>query len=336
MLKRSFLFVPFCLLISFLFFFSTAHADGSDVAVAPVYPSNQISPNGIFDLKVSPGQIQTIHLKVVNLSKFTNSITVEPTTAYTSDSGLLAIDKVHAPESKRLQISFRKIVNKSDLKQHITLSPNKVKIISITFRVPNKPFTGVTVGGLLVKSNNSENQGTGKGINLRNKFAYTMSVVLKEQKKVAQPRLTIGSVKPGKMDSNIIVNSVFNNVEPAVISDMKMTATITKISNGKQMGKTSANGLSVAPSSSYKYMNNWDSNNIFPGKYHYKAVFVTADGHHWTLEKDFNVNVLDSLALNNRNNPWIWYLIILLIILILILILWYLIRKKLREKREEN
>ena len=37
------------------------------------------------------------------------------------------------------------------------------------------------VGGLLVKSATEENPLTHKGVSVKNKFAYTMSVVLKEE-----------------------------------------------------------------------------------------------------------------------------------------------------------
>lgn len=329
------LFMVLAMLLVFPFSAVTAHATGtSEIAIAPVYPENQIAQNGIFNLKVTPGQKETIKLKIANLSKEDQKVTIQPTTSYTADSGVLSIDRVKAPKTTTAPVKFRNIVRKADHKKTVTIPANEIVEVPFTFTTPKKPFEGVVVGGLLVKSATEENPLTHKGVSVKNKFAYTMSVVLKEEDKTSEPDLKLGEIKAGRVGTDIKVKSVYKNIKPAIISDMTVNATITTKDDGKVMGKTTETGLSMAPNSSFKFTNNWDKKTIKPGDYHYKAEVQTADGHHWTLEKDFTVDIADAVVINDHYNPWIKWIILAVILIILILAIWYYIHRK--KKAEQN
>lgn len=338
MLKKStMLSLAFLLTIlgfSFLFSTSSQAAGTSDIAISPVYPSNQISKNGIFDLKVEPGQTQTVSMKIANLSKEAKTLKITATTAYTSDGGVLAIDRDTIPKSETLKYKFQDLVAKDDRTKTVEIPANQILEVPFKLNIPQNKFDGLIVGGLLVQTDNTANPINNKGVSVKNKFAYAMSVVLKEQDQTAEPSLKLGTIKAGKVGSSIKVKTEFKNTAPAIVSDMSVDSVITKKDSNTIMGKTTQNGMSMAPNSQFSFANNWNKKNILPGNYHYKATVQTADGHHWLLEKDFKISIADAVLLNDHYNPWIKYIVLAIILIILALIVWYIVKKRKQNKKE--
>ncbi|WP_134644667.1 WxL protein peptidoglycan domain-containing protein [Weissella cibaria] len=88
-----------------------------NIGISQVYPDNQITTNGIFDLKVKTGQVETLKLKIANLSHETPKLIVQPTTAYTNNAGTMALDHVTVSKNKSRRVDSRMLVTKHDRKQ---------------------------------------------------------------------------------------------------------------------------------------------------------------------------------------------------------------------------
>lgn len=115
----------------------------SNIGISPVYPDNQITANGIFDLKVQPGQAETLKLKIANLSHETQKLIVQPTTAYTNDAGTMALDHVTVPKNKSRQVDFRRLVAKHDRKQVVTVPAGELPWSRCQLRYPVRPSMGL-------------------------------------------------------------------------------------------------------------------------------------------------------------------------------------------------
>lgn len=115
----------------------------SNIGISPVYPDNQITANGIFDLKVQPGQAETLKLKIANLSHETQKLIVQTTTAYTNDAGTMALDHVTVPKNKSRQVDFRRLVAKRDRKQVVTVRLVKLPWSRCQSRCPVRPSMGL-------------------------------------------------------------------------------------------------------------------------------------------------------------------------------------------------
>lgn len=309
-------------------------AKTANIAISPVYPSNQIRQNGIFDLKVGPGQKQTIKLKVVNLSNDSQQVVIKTTNAYTSDAGVLSIDQVKVVSEQKPSVKFNHLVAEKNRKRDFVIPANKTVEVPITFTTPVKTFPGVVVGGVLVQAKKTDNPLTHKGVGLKSKFAYTMAVVLKEDDKFAKPDLLLGKVSAGRFSDAIAIKSVIKNVKPAVVSGMTINATITEKKSAKVMGKTHKTGLSMAPNSSFRFTNNWAKKSIQPGDYHYKAKISTEDGQKFLLETDFTISVADVAVINDHNNPWIKWAVALIALTIINLSVWFFSRRRRAKKTD--
>lgn len=115
----------------------------SNIGISPVYPDNQITANGIFDLKVQPGQAETLKLKIANLSHETQKLIVQTTTAYTNDAGTMALDHVTVPKNKSRQVDFRRLVAKRDRKQVVTVRLVKLPWSRCQSRCPVRSSMGL-------------------------------------------------------------------------------------------------------------------------------------------------------------------------------------------------
>lgn len=313
---------------------SLAHVSASntpDLAIAPIYSANQRAKNGIFDLTVKPNTNQTLQLKVANLSKHDQKIEIVPTTAYTSNGGTIALDRRKVPSEPSLKVKFTNLVDKKDQKKIVDVPANEVRKVSFKVHTPKEPFDGVVVGGLHVQSIDGNDVSAKKGVSLKNRFAYSMAVVLKESKKTAKGNIKLGSIKPGKVSNQIKIKSKFVNDRPAVISGLQVKTQITEKGKSKLLGQTNQEGMSMAPNSNFTFLNNWRSNQIKPGTYHLKAQFKTNDGQHWQMEKDFKVSLADATVLNDHYNPWIKSAILVMLMLLLFVIAY--VWKKEYEKR---
>ena len=308
----------------------------SNIGISPVYPDNQITANGIFDLKVQPGQAETLKLKIANLSHETQKLIVQTTTAYTNDAGTMALDHVTVPKNKSRQVDFRRLVAKRDRKQVVTVPAGEITMVEMPIKVPSKAFDGIVVGGVLVKSDDQASPFAKKGVSVKNKFAYAMGVVLKESDQTAVPKLTMGKIQPKIVGNDIKIKTVYKNNKPAIISDMTLHAKITNRQTGQVMGKTADTGMSVAPNSTFNYANNWHGHKIKPGSYHYHATITAANGQHWQLDKNFKVGVAGSFVMNQHCNPWLSYVIIGILVLLLIIMIAVIIYKRLKREQEKR
>ncbi|WP_419153854.1 DUF916 and DUF3324 domain-containing protein [Weissella viridescens] len=317
-----------------LFGLSSVHVSASntpDLAIAPVYSANQRAKNGIFDLSVKPDTNQKLQLKIANLSKKDQKIEIVPTTAYTSNGGAIALDRRKVPSEPSLKVKFTDLVDKKDQTKIVNIPANETKTVSFEIHIPKKPFDGVVVGGLHVQTIDGNEGTTKKGVSLKNRFAYSMAVVLKENKKTARGNIKLGTIKPGKVSNQIKIKSKFINDKPAVISGLRVKTQITEKGKSKLVGETSQKGMSMAPNSNFTFLNNWRSNQIKPGTYHLKANFKTDDGQHWQVDKNFTVSVTEATVLNAHDHPWLKtaLLVMLLLLLFVIAYVW----KKEYEKR---
>lgn len=222
-------------------------------------------------------------------------------------------------------------MQKADREKTITVPANTIEKVPFTINIPKQPFKGVIVGGLHVTPVNDQNPLNRKGVSLKNKYAYSMAVVLKEDDSTAKAHLKLGKIKPKKVGTDIKVNSQVVNDQPAVISNLEISSKITNKSKTKILGKTEAKGLSMAPNSNFAFQNNWSPNRILPGRYHLTLVAKSTSGQKWHLEKDFQVSLVDAVVINDHYNPWIKYIVAAVVILI-VLAIWYWIHKKKAEK----
>ncbi|USS90359.1 DUF916 domain-containing protein [Fructilactobacillus carniphilus] len=308
---------------------------GPGVAVKPNYPATEIERGGSFFFKTKPGEPQTITMDVANLANYSQTLRIEPTTAYTSKDGAITYNPGKVPHDKTLKYKMRDLIKEK--KQVITVGANKTKQVSFTVVPPKKDYKGIILGALYVKTENKNDNVNANNININNKMALVMPVMIKSQDKKVNPKLTALSIKPNKSGSQTIINTKLANERPTTIQGLQIKDRIYRKGNPKKtLSKNKLYQLSMAPNSNFQTRNDFGKNALLPGTYHLSLRAHDENGNHWKIEKDFTVSIKDSVIYNNNNWWWIALLIALLLIILLLLYLIYRQKKKQKELLQDQ
>ncbi|USS88944.1 DUF916 domain-containing protein [Fructilactobacillus cliffordii] len=303
---------------------------GPGIAVKPNYPSTQFDQGGSFFFKTKPGEPQTITMDVANLANYSQTLTIEPTTAYTSKDGSITYKPGKVPYDRTLKYKMRDLVKEK--KQKITVGANQTKKVSFTVTPPKKDYKGIILGALYVKTENRNDNVNANNVNLNNKLSLVMPIMIKSQDKKVNPKLTVPSIKPDKSGSQTLINTKLANERPTTIKGMTVTDRIYRKGNSKKtLSKNKQYQLSMAPNSNFNMQNDFGKNALLPGTYHLSLRAHDENGNHWKIEKDFNVSIKDSVIYNNNN--W-WWIALLVALFLIILLLLYLIYRQKRKQKE--
>ncbi|USS93367.1 DUF916 and DUF3324 domain-containing protein [Fructilactobacillus ixorae] len=318
---------------SFLFalFVPIAHATpGPGVAVKPNYPSTQIQNSGSFFFKTKPGEPQVITVDLANLANYSQTLSIEPTTAYTSKDGAITYKPGKMPYDRTLKYKMRNLVKEK--KQTVTLGANQTKTVSFTVNPPKKDYKGIILGALYIKTENKNDNVNSNNVNLNNKVALVMPLMIKSQDKKVNPKLTVPKIAPNKSGAQTIIDTTLANERPTTIKGLEVKDRIYRKGNPKKtLAKNHQYQLSMAPNSNFKMQNDFGKNALLPGTYHLSLRAHDMNGNHWKIEKDFNVSIKDSVIYNNNN--W-WWIALLIALFLIILLLLYLIYRQKRKQKE--
>lgn len=80
----------------------------------------------------------------------------------------------------------------------ITLKANEERIVNVTLKTPPKVFKGQLVGGISAVEI-PKDQKTSQQINIRNKFAYAVAVVVRNNNHSVTPEFKLGQVEANQM-----------------------------------------------------------------------------------------------------------------------------------------
>jgi hypothetical protein len=307
------------------------HADSVDgLAMQPIYPSNQISKNGILNPKVVPGDTQELSFNVINLSNTKQNIEVMPNTAVTTNGPSISYSFSKYDYDSSMKYKFRDLVSTKDMS--INLAPRKVTKITFKVKIPKQRFSGLIMGAFYIKTNQESITNT-HGTTINNHYSYAMPVALKEDNIRSVPKLTLGRVHSMIVNHSPAVESTIYNKRPAMVYQMDVRTDITD-SNGKNIYHNVYNGSSVAPNTKFILRNGIQKDALKPGTYHIRMVFDGKSDGKWILEKDFTVNINQYLNVVLQNNSWIWLIIIIIILLIIFFIIFFIYKK--RKKNRET
>jgi len=139
-------------------------------------------------------------------------------------------------------------------------------------------------------------------------------------KEIAQPKLTLGTVKPGLKNYRKAVLATIHNPEAAVVSKLKVTTKVTKKGSDKVLYSSTNDNLIMAPNSNFKYATFLDKQPMKAGDYTIKVTATTKDAKWkaktWHWQRDFKITTEQARQSNRqaKNDPeapisiW-WYVL---------------------------
>lgn len=216
-------------LLVFVFLFNVfnlkANAAEMKFAVNAVIPENQVDKNQTyFDLKMEPGQKQTLQVQMKNDTDKEVVVETHANTAITNSNGITDYSVIDPQLDSTLKIPFSKIAKV----QKETKIPAKSTItLDVNVEMPNESFDGVILGGLYFKEKeNDKEKKSAKEVQIENKYAYAIGVVLRETDAQVKPDMKLNEVKPGQVNARNVVTANLQNIKPAMLKNLSVDAKV--------------------------------------------------------------------------------------------------------------
>ncbi|MBU5365852.1 DUF916 domain-containing protein [Enterococcus devriesei] len=228
----------FSLVLSFILLFiymPTTQAATFGFGASPIFPENQIDGASYFDLQVKKDQQQTLYIIVENFDDQPKTLEITPTTAFTNTIGQIEYSlNDHKPTSGP---NFKELVS---VPQTVHLEAKEQKQVTFQLTIPEKGFSGSLLGGFQILDQNAPTNG-----GIQQELAYVIGVMLREDKALPAPQLTLENFTTAKED----VAAKLANTSGRLISHYQLSGELRSIT-GKEISLTDQT-ISVAPHDSF-------------------------------------------------------------------------------------
>ncbi|WP_129690813.1 DUF916 and DUF3324 domain-containing protein [Gottfriedia acidiceleris] len=322
------------IIILFLININNFHASAAEMnfEVSAVIPTNQIDQNKTyFDLRMKPGQKQILKVQIKNDTDKNIVVETKANLAITNSSGIADYSISNPKVDDTLEIPFNNIAK---VKKETKIPAKSEATVEITIEMPKQQFDGVILGGLHFSEKEDEGQAKeeDESVQIKNKYAYVIGVLLRETDKVIKPDLKLNEVKPSQINARNVVTANLQNIKPAMLKNLSIDAKVFSETGKKALRESKKENLRMAPNSNFDYAISWDHQAFEPGKYRLEMKATDGDqAWEWTrtfIIKDHTAKKFNTSAVEVQKDYTTWYIIgSILFILLLILIVFYLYRR---------
>jgi len=290
MIKKSGWILGLLVGLSCLSLTASANAEKNEFFVQPELPTNQVKNNtSYFDLKMKSGQKQVIYIKINNGDKVRRKYDVNVNLATTSNGG--NIDYTNENPEIDTSLGFN-IQESTSNKKKVSVAAKTSKRIPIKVEMPTGLLKGTALGGIVIKQHVIDDKdNTKKGVVVRNQFAYSIPLQLREQtKQTVKPTMNLLSVGPQKIDNYNYITAQLQNPRAVIMNDLKVTSYLTKAGSNKKLLKTTRKDMRMAPNSNFHFAIGDGTKKLAAGKY---TMHVKADSeqgkYKWNFKKTFTI-----------------------------------------------
>lgn len=321
-------------------------------------PENQVDKNlSYFDLRVQPGQTQTLSIEIVNESNEEITVNLDAISASTNQNGVIDY-KTPGVRDETLKTPFSKIA---------TLGQNSVKVpakgstmATFTVEMPTESYDGVILGGIILTKQSassqaqpaSENGAGSSGATIQNVYSYVVGVKLTETNTEVPPDFELIEVKAATVNYDAVVAHYIRNKEASIVKGMALDVLVTRADNGQKVAEIHKTDVDMAPNSVMQLAvglikgEDGQMPELEPGEYT-SEVAVEYGGKTWNFSQTFRVGREEADTINENTIPdtapaanfalpwWLVLIIVILLVLVIFLIILLLIVFK-RKKREEE
>ncbi|PGZ91750.1 cell surface protein [Bacillus sp. AFS029533] len=326
------------MIILFLININNFHASAAEMnfAVSPVIPTNQIDQSKTyFDLKMKPGQKQILKVQIKNNTDKNIVVEAKANSAITNSNGIADYSISNPKVDNTLDIPFTNIAK---VKKETKIQAKSEATVEITIEMPKQQFYGVILGGLHFSEEEDGGQAKKEdgSIQIKNKYAYVIGVLLRETDKVIKPDLKLNEIKPTQINARNVVTANLQNIEPAMLKNLSVDAKVYTEQGKKILHETKKENLRMAPNSNFDYAISWDRQAFESGTY--RLEMKATDGEQtwdWTRTftiKDNTAEKLNTTAIDVENDYSIRYFIGGCLFFLLIIFVYFLARRSKKMK----
>lgn len=262
-----------------------------------IYPENQHNEVGYFDLRMKPGQKQTITVQMSNSSAKEIVMDVRLNSTKTNSNGVLEYGSSSLAKDTSLKYDFSDIVKGPET---ITIPAKATVDYNMEIAMPEATFDGVISGGIEIQEKESEEAKKSQKGMVINKYAYVIGMLLTETDKEIKPDLQLNKVYPELKNYRNAIFINFSNKEAAFIDEMTIDVQIMKKSSDEVVYDTKQSKMRMAPNSMIDFPVSLNGEKMVAGDYRAR-INVTADGEKWSWEEPFTITDEDADKFNQED-----------------------------------
>ncbi|MBO0470110.1 DUF916 and DUF3324 domain-containing protein [Enterococcus sp. DIV0242_7C1] len=303
-------------------------------------PENQRNMDvGYFDLKMNPGQKQSVTIDLTNESDKEVVAVVSLNSAKTSSNGVIEYGPNEIDNDKSLKYDFKNVVKAPE---KVTIPAKSTVPVKLDITMPEATFDGVISGGIQLKGEvDKKNREKQKGV--INEYAYVVGMLLSETDTVVTPELALNKVSAG---SNNYRNSVFvnfSNIKPAYLENLTMDVQIMKKGSEAVLYDTKKANMRVAPNSMVDFPVSMNGERMVPGDYSAHVVASTKDKK-WEWDEDFTITDEEADKYNDEDISLVkeqginWKMIAMIVgsVIAVIVVIYIIVRASLNKNKKKK
>ncbi|KQL33082.1 cell surface protein [Bacillus sp. FJAT-25509] len=326
------------IIILFLININNFHASAAEMnfAVSAVIPSNQIDQSKTyFDLRMKPGQKQILEVQIKNDTDKNIVVEAKANSVITNSSGIADYSISNPKVDDTLEIPFTNIAK---VKKETKIPAKSEATVEITIEMPKQQFDGVILGGLNFSEKEDVEEANKKNDNLQinNKYAYVIGVVLRETDKVIKPDLKLNGIQPKIVNARNVVTANIQNIKPAMLKNLSVDAKVFTEQGKKILHETKKENLRMAPNSNFDYAMDWGDRALESGNY--RLEMKATDGEKsWKWTRIFTIKDKSAEEFKTSDlekDRKMWYLIGGTLSLLLVILMFILSRRLKKIEKE--
>lgn len=305
-------------------FISSVHADNNvQFSVVPELPQNQSQKDqSYFDLRMAPGQKQTIYVDLKNTAQVESQFKIRINQAYTNHAGFIDYGQSKQGVDASFPYQLSEIVH----------APKTIKVagqssaqIPIEINMPDKEYAGQILAGIQVLKMNEKQEG-----GIHNEFGYIVGLKLTENDEPVTRKLELIKVKPAVSFAKTSVVAQLRNPTMDAMGHLKYQAKVIDRHSGKTVRQVKYDkNMQMAPNSTYNFAIDWAGKDLRAGKYLLDLKVQDAKDNHWHFKKNFVITAKDAKNVNRAvvgqaSMPlWIGIVGVLVLLVLLGSIYWW-------------
>lgn len=282
-----------------------------------------------FDLRLLPGQKETIKFRLNNTSDEASTYSVHVNQAYTNSQGF--IDYTDVDGTKENDIPY-KIQDMVTYEKKVTVAAKTSVDVPIDITMPDKAFDGQIMAGIQVLKDQEKSDDQ---INVD--YGYILGLKITESDTPVVREMNLVSVTPEASFGQPSVIATVQNPTMDAYGHLKYVVDIKNKKEDKSIySKTYDDNMEMAPNSLFDLAINTKDQPLVAGDYSLNMTITDAKDNKWTFDKEFTISkqqadkINDATINQGKKNtlPYVWIIIGVLVLIIIGLVIYLKKRKK--------
>jgi len=312
-----------------------------DYGVNPIMQGNQREETqAYFDLKMAPGEEQTLAIEVVNYSEEDKTIAVSVATASTNFNGTTEYSvnpNVEADDS--LLYKMEDLVSTEG---RIVVPAGGTYTVDVKVLMPSVSFDGILAGGINfqeIVDEADEEVEEESGVTIINEYSYVIALLMRVNDTEVVPNLQLNEVSAAQNNWRNVISANLQNFQPAYVTEMSVDAKVKRKGEEETLYALSKEMMEMAPNSNFNYFIPLNGEPFEAGTY-ILTMEVTSAEDSWNFEREFVITADEAKAFNEtdvsieRSKLWI-YVVAGAGILLIVLLIFFLVLHRKRKKNQK-